>query len=297
MSVRMKEIMTMYKSAVFFAGSLAVFVAIAGVTSARAADIYAPSAGSLKDPVVQEQVILPEAEIYQEYAEWYVRADFGIGRFGHMDENAEASGTSFAVDGLDIDNLYSGSVGFGRYVTPNVRLGLDLDYRHDASSTFNTGDPAAVQALTNLGSIPLELSSTSVMLNAVYDFAPGRRFSPYIGGGIGWVFHNLELKGSSFSNDLNGDATMETASISTSESNSSSFAANVVTGVSVGLRQGLFLDVGYRFSYLGDADMNFDYSHPGSPPAMALPENGSGSIGLDDIMTHEFRIGLRYDLY
>ena len=67
----------------------------------------------------------------------------------------------------------------------------------------------------------------------------------------------------------------------------------LVTGVSVNIRQGLYLDVGYKFSYLGSASMDYDYSHD----AVDAGAVKSSSIELDDIFTHEFKIGLRYDLY
>ena len=47
----------MYTRAVFLAGSLMIATSS---PSAFAADIYAPSAGGLKDPVIQEEVILPK---------------------------------------------------------------------------------------------------------------------------------------------------------------------------------------------------------------------------------------------
>ena len=64
----------MFTRAVFIASSL---ILATGHSSAFAADIYAPSAGGYKDPIIQQEIILPEAETYQEYAEWYIRADVG----------------------------------------------------------------------------------------------------------------------------------------------------------------------------------------------------------------------------
>ena len=216
-----------------------------------------------------------------------------VGVFGDIDGNGSTTASNFSASSFDFDNFFAGGIGFGRYITPNVRLGLDLDYRHYTSSTYNVGTPTAVQ-LTNLGTIPLEVNSTSLMLNAVYDFTPSRRFSPYVGGGIGWAFHNLELKGSSYTNDVDlADGTAETGLVSSGGSSSSSaFAANVMAGVSVNIRKGLFLDVGYKFSYLGDADVDFRVSHNGT-----AGYTSAANIELEDLMTHEFKVGLRYDLY
>ncbi|MCP4935889.1 MAG: porin family protein [bacterium] len=276
--------------AVFFTSSL---ILTAGTSSALAADIYAPSAGGLKSPVIQEEVILPETTGYREYAEWYIRGDLGVGRFSDMNGSGEVEGTSFGMSDLDFDSVFSASVGFGRYITPHIRLGLDLDYRHHNTTTFDVGIPAGLPQLENFGNVPLEFNSSSIMFNAVYDFAPNRRFSPYLGGGVGWAFHQMDLGASTFYNDWDGDTTDEYGTVDTTKSSSNSFTANIVTGVSVNIRHGLFLDVGYKFSYLGNASMDYDYSHDDVDAGATK----SASIELDDIMTHEFKIGLRYDLY
>ena len=278
----------MYTRAVFIASSLLL---ASGSSSAIAADIYAPSAGGLKDPVYQEEVVIPEATVYQEYAEWYIRADIGVGQFSDLDAPGHVAGSAFKADDFSFDPFFSASLGFGRYITPNIRLGIDVDYRHNTDSTFNVGIPAAVPELENFGTLPLELNSTAVMVNAVYDFMPNRRYSPYLGGGIGWAFHQLSLDGNTFTNDATPGGALETGTVSATSSGSSSFAANLVTGVSVNVRHGLFLDVGYKFSYLGSASMDFNFTHDD------ITGTQSSTMELDDIMTHEFKIGLRYDLY
>ena len=306
----------MYTRAVFFASSL---ILTAGTSPALAADIYAPSAGGLKDPVIQQEMMLPEATVFQEYAQWYIRGDVGVGRIGTMDGKGEYGSSNFVANDINVNPVFSGSIGFGRYVTPHVRLGLDLDYRSGAISNFKTVNPAAVPNLPNLGTNffdrnnnQVDLNSFSVMVNAVYDFRPGKRWSPYIGGGIGWVSNDLKLKGSNYVTDLNDDDIPEIGHFSTSGSTTNSVAASVTTGVSVNISRGLFLDVGYKFSYLGNAGgTSYSWSHPGAPynpgdpadinrPPVAgtAPASGSGSLDIDDdILVHEFKIGLRYDLY
>ena len=266
----------------FAAGAIALACAL---TPAKAADIYAPSAGGLKDPV-GETTIIPDSIGYTETADWYIRADFGVNVMNAPDGSGNSEGTSYVIDGLDFDTLYSFSVGAGRYVTPNVRLGLDVEYRHDSKTNFdNGGIAAAMPELTNLGSIPLELSTTTLMLNAVYDFAPARRLSPYVGGGVGWAFHRLSFDGRTFSNGLG------TGTLGNTDGTSNSFAANLMAGVSWKMRQGMFVDMGYRATYLGDAEIDFDYNHPGAANDLRT------KLKVEDMMSHEFKIGLRYDLY
>ncbi len=283
----------MYIRAVLLTSGL--LFAATTTSSVMAADIYAPSAGGLKDPVISEEVIIPEATAFQQNAEWFIRGDIGFSNFGNIDGRGTSTAGNFAVNGLDMNTTFTGSVGFGRYATPNIRLGIDLEYRHDTDTNFATGTPTTAPGLVNLGSNPVELNTLSVMVSAIYDFRPGEHFSPYIGGGIGWASHNLTLKGTTYLTDLNGDLTNEIGSFSSGSSTSNSFAANFVTGVSINMRQGLFLDLGYKLSYLGNASTKFNYVHPGAPGILGA--SGTGSIELADMLTHEFKVGLRYDLY
>ncbi len=266
----------MYIRAVLFTSGL--LLAATTTSSVMAADIYAPSAGGLKDPVISEEVIIPEAIAFQQNAEWFIRGDIGFSNFGNMSGKGTSTAGNIAVNGPDANQTFTGSVGFGRYATPNVRLGIDLEYRHDTDVKFTAGAPATAAGLSGLGANPLQLNTLSLMVSAIYDFRPNERFSPYIGGGIGWASHNLTLKGNTFT---------------TGSSTSNSFAANFVTGVSLNMRQGLFLDMGYKLSYMGDASTNFSYS--AAAAAAATP--GTGTLTLTDMLTHEFKIGLRYDLY
>lgn len=275
---------------VFFAAGL---ILATGVPSANAADIYAPSAGGMKDTETEE-ILIPEARVFEETADWYVRGDLGVGNY-RTDDGTGYAGGAFGVDELDFDPVFSGSVGFGRYLSQNVRLGLDLAYRADVGSNFSGTE--SVETLTNLGTIPLELTTTSIMLNAIYEFRPQKRFSPYLGAGVGWAFHRLDLGGSSYTTDLDGDWTDEWGTVNVTGEESNHFAANLMAGVSVNLRPGWHLDMGYQFSYLGNANMDFEYSHPNPNDPLNPVVDQPGTIEIGDIMTHEFRIGLRYDIY
>lgn len=262
----------------------------AGASPSFAADIYVPTMGSLKDAATGEQVIVPEALAFQKSADWYIRGDLGVSRLSGFDTSGSADGTAYSVGGIDFDTVFSGSAGFGRYIIPQVRLGLDVEYRHSTDSRYSNGNIAAVAPnLTNVGTIPVELSTTSVMFNATYDFAPERWVSPYIGGSVGWAFHELKMKGSGYNNDV--PAVDTDWSIAGVDASSNHFAAAVSTGLSFRMRQDLFVDVGYKFSYLGSADVSYTTCET------SVPTCSDASLELEDLMSHEFKIGLRYDLY
>ncbi len=114
-----------------------------------------------------------------------------------------------------------------------------------------------------VGNAKFDFSSTVVLANIYYDFNRGGRFVPYIGAGIGFA-HN-ETSSGTVETPCGCDATIDKGS-------SNQFAAAAMAGVSWRIRGGettyvgglkdepvavsnghaLYLDVGYRFLYLGD---------------------------------------------
>jgi opacity protein-like surface antigen len=116
---------------------------------------------------------------------------------------------------------------------------------------------------------------------------------PYIGGGVGFA-HN-EISSGAIDSGSIGDGS------------SNSFAAAGMAGFSWRLRGGetrymggglkddvvavssgnaLYLDVGYRFLYLGDVKTG----------ELAWDSNEVDNAKVKDVTAHQIRIGLRYDL-
>lgn len=140
-----------------------------------------------------------------------------------------------------------------------------------------------------------DVSSTVVLANLYYDFNRGGRFIPYIGAGIGYA-HNSTSSGT-FS-----DCVCTTEFDGKSKDN---FAAAAMAGVSWRIRGGqttyvsgmkdepvavssgnaLYLDFGYRFLYLGDAET-----------AAYTADTTTSEEKLKSITAHQLRVGLRYDL-
>lgn len=274
------------------AGSLLL---VASAPAAHAADIYAPTYGSMKDLKAGEEVIIPEAQTFTESADWFIRGDVGFSAYGGYSKKGQNGADSFGMGGYDLDPMFSGSLGFGRYVTPQVRLGLDVDYRHSQRSGYDNTGLDTGSPIANIGVNELQFTSTAVMLSAIYDFAPDHFISPYIGGGIGWAFHEGKIKGDSFVNDFDGDGFDDNGTISGVDASSDSFTAAFMTGVSFRMRRDLYLDLGYKLTYLGDADAKFDYSVLSSDTGDTV--EGSGSLKIEDLLSHDVRVGLRYDLY
>ncbi len=137
-------------------------------------------------------------------------------------------------DGFDSGEItFDTGVGFvgaiGNALGNGARVELELGYR--------TNDLDEVK-IDGLGSASLDgdFSALSLMGNAYYDFPTSGKFSPFIGGGIGYA--NVEA-------DLD-DIDSEDDNV---------FAYQLMLGGSIAASENLYVDLQYRF--FGTEDPNF----------------------------------------
>jgi opacity protein-like surface antigen len=255
---------------------------LGGTQGALAADLY--GGGSFKDAPVMAP--MPAAS-----AGWYVRVAGGYNLFS--DPTIDVEGFNKTTNN-SIDNSWSVGGGIGRYFGLGFRGDITVDHLFDAGveGDINCG------CGTYVGTAKFDFSSTVVLANLYYDFNRGGRFVPYIGAGIGFA-HN-ETSSGVVDNSCFCIATIEKGS-------SNQFAAAGMAGVSWRLRGGettyvgglkdepvavnngraLYLDVGYRFLYLGSVntgDLVWASTNVGVDPK------------VKNITAQEVRVGLRYDL-
>ena len=189
---------------------------------------------------------VPPAVAIPDYSAWYLRGDIAWSFSG--DPELSQSGVSFFNE--DMDGTVAFGAGLGYYFLDNIRGDITADYRADA-------DVTGINSLTG-ARVQTELSSTVVLASLYYDIGGRDHITPYFGGGIGFTY-----------NDTGSD-------------NNIDFAAAATAGVTIGLRDGLLFDAGYRFLYLGEAE---------------TAATGAGAaLSIDDIYAHELRVGLRYEI-
>ncbi|MET0432224.1 MAG: outer membrane beta-barrel protein [Hyphomicrobium sp.] len=214
---------------------------------------------------------------------WYIRADGGYSWYPTPD-------TSFGTfENHDSKTVGAWTVGggIGQYYAWGFRGDITVDHMFDATS----------QSDFDFGSSRLDFNSTVVLANLYYEFNRGGRFVPYIGGGLGYA-HNQTNSGSV----VDGGVTSSVRGTSTDN-----FAAAAMAGVSwrlwggrtmyvsggtkdsepveVNTGNAMYLDVGYRFLYLGDVQ------------TASFDAGGTTAVEkLKDVTAHQIRIGLRYDL-
>lgn len=269
----------------------AAFV-LGGAAGASAADLYG---GSIKDgPMMAAPMPGPMPS-------WYVRIDGG---YAGYDAPAMTEEHYYDLTDTDIDNNWSLGGGIGRYFGNGFRGDITVDHHFESDASGNLADP-----LSDLPGVrTFGLKSTAVLANIYYDFDMGNRWTPYIGAGLGFS-HNSTSDGTV--TDPCGCLVGTIAGDSQTD-----VAAALMAGMSVKLRGGasggsfkdgyvvdtgrsLFLDVGYRFLYLGEAatgPVSATYTAPVTGGHAGTGGYVSEDPVVDEIHAHELRVGLRYNL-
>lgn len=258
---------------------LSAALVLGSALAASAADL---GGTSLKDAPVMEA--MPAAS-----PGWYIRADGGYNWF----TTPGFSAADLTTYDSSMDGSWSVGGGIGRYFGRGFRGDITVDYLFGAKT--NT---SFLCGCAEVGSTQFDVSSTVVLANLYYDFNRGGRFNPYIGAGVG------------FARNETSSATLEDPCGCTSSyggKSTNNFAAAAMAGISWRIRGGqttyiggmkdepvaissgnaLYLDFGYRFLYLGEAQT----------AAVYVPmADETVTTKAKDLTAHQLRVGLRYDL-
>ena len=267
----------------FFTG--AALLALTSVQS-QAGGIY-EEVGSMKD-TVSDAVMVPAPMPIPQTTAWYIRGDVG---YAAIDEVDLVEDNQYQLTGNNIDDSWSAGGGIGYYFTTRLRGDVTVDYITDAEIV---GDNLDATAPVGGGRREFEVASTVALANLYYDFDMHGKFSPYVGAGLGVAYNNVgagHATGTTYANGLQGviDGATET-----------NFAWALMAGASYEIHTGFRLDASYRYLNLGSAhtgaisDTTVDVNV--LPVLPRVPVNG-GSIKVDDVVVHQFRIGFRQDIW
>jgi len=185
---------------------------------------------------------------------WYLRGDIGYGFNSDPEFDTLPTGADFILEDADENVSFGGGIGYR--IWRGFRMDATLDYRLNAEYF----------AQLDSGSAPLnqftgDLDSLVGLINFYYDFDMGHRITPYVGAGVGFAHHWFD-----------GDDT---------DDSDTNFAWAIMAGVDIDLQDRWKLDIGYRYLDMGDGSFD-DKKTPGR------------SFEIDDIESHEIRVGLRY---
>ena len=161
------------------------------------------------------------------------------------------------------------------YDTGNWRGELEYSYR---SNDLDQIDPdGAGFSGWPAGYIGGDTTTHGVLFNLIYDFNKSDSFTPYLGAGVGLGFIDPDITGS-----VSPGAPTTPLSIAYSGSNKATLAYQGIAGVSIGLAQGLALDLSYR--YFSTLKETYTATINGAP----------GNVKLENA-SHTAFAGLRWD--
>jgi opacity protein-like surface antigen len=175
-----------------------------------------------------------------------------------FNEDPDMSRSGTAFTGTGMDDSWSIGGGIGYNFRDNIRGDVTIDHRIVTDVT-GTNPVTAIRSVA-------ELSSTVTLANLYYDIRGRDHFSPYVGVGLGFTLNEMEEKNGVTLDDDNID-----------------LAGALMAGFSYRLRDGWLFDAGYRFLYLGEAQTESTAT--------------IGALGVEEIYSHELRIGFRYELH
>ena len=133
-------------------------------------------------------LLLPIIPIHAEDDyQFYFSSAFNIGLSDVEDikNTAPINGNIRTIKDDDVTGGFSGAVG---YKWQQFRLEAEYlwRYRLDFGGHFEVDRTDS----TNFGT---NIQTQSIMLNAFWDFENQTKFTPYIGGGVGWTEHDAEI--------------------------------------------------------------------------------------------------------
>ena len=258
----------------------------AGMTAASAADL----GGSLKDYGAPMPVTMSSP------SSWYIRGDFTASSFDAPTIYEHDATSEYDLGQTKIGNNWGLGGGIGRYLGTNTRADITFDwYRKSTVSGFMSPivDGACGGCATNLpGEHKFDLQSRVGLLNFYYDFGQRGHFSPYVGAGIGVVWH--KTSNGTISGEFAGTPN-NVVSGTIDDKSSVKLAGALMTGFSVALRSNMHLDAGYRFLYMGKAETGAVRGTSTDLTNNLLTPPVYDDPTVTDINAHQFRVGVRYD--
>lgn len=307
-------------SNVFSRAVLAALALAAPLCSARAQapaldlglrGTIAPAYAGLSDMSdIPAPIPVPEAHPVREGFNYYVRTDIGFGMQGGNPSFSEAgrvyglgggtnnsSATPFTFGAGNFSALsdktadsFGGGIGFGAYLTPRLRGDITLEFRGERASdvygTYSyTSSGGANPTISGTLHDSMRLQSTLGLVNGYFDILPRGGISPYVGGGVGLVYHQVNR--SYLARETGGTAPLDITG--SQASTRMAFAAAAMAGITFAFDHRWAIDVNYRALYMQGATVTMTTS--------GLVQNQISTATIGDNWEHQIRLGLRFNIW
>lgn len=240
--------------------ALAVVMATASVGAGHSADLPGP-------------VGLPEltpATVAEFGSGWYLRGD--VGYVQYEDISSSVAGNTGALTST-IDDTFSLGLGFGTQFTNWFRADVTFDYFAPADLALGGSCVGCGIAFTGATT---SLESYLLLANAYVDLGTWWRVTPYVGAGIGAAFNSLD----------GTTLTPTTPSAIVNDNGDWDLAWALMAGAAFDVTSNWKVDAGYRYTDFGEVETEVATNIGG----VSL----TNPIVVNDITSHEFRIGFRY---
>ncbi len=212
---------------------------------------------------------------------WYLRGDIGWKKYTAPSAIFNAPAFGYTVPGTgDLLNETLGGTGiigfgFGYRFSPGFRADLTLDYEWAAPfrgelECVTCGTPPTLYSIETAN-----ITALTLLANAYWDIGKFGNVTPYFGAGLGVA--KLTTSSVAFTNPDLTTGTWTGAS-------TWNFAWALMAGVSYDLSPTTALDFNYRYAHLGNAQSG--------PTSL-----GGAPIQYNNINAHEFRVGVRYNIW
>jgi opacity protein-like surface antigen len=298
-----------------FLASLALAASFGGAVAQTSypdfslAPYSARSYAGLKDMSdIPAPIPVPEARPIPESFSYYLRTDIGYG-MGNKPSFSEAgrvygSGgptnfnttTPFGFGGSGFSSVsdktadsFAGGFGFGAYLTPRLRGDVTVEFRGeratDVYGTYSYASTGGAPAVNGSLHDSVRLLSTVGMINGYFDLLPRGGFTPYVGGGVGLVYHQINR--SYLSRETRSGVTSDVTGAE--GSTRTAFAAAAIAGFTYDIDHRWGIDINYRALYLQGASVTLRTS--------GLTTNQVTAATVGDNWEHQIRIGLRFNIW
>lgn len=280
---------------------LTSIAAALALTSSLAGTIVSPNIAMAADMLADETYEYTEVEFG---TGWYLRGDIG-GGLGNVTVDA-----NFVSGDVDLGNPITVSVAAGYTYAEGIRA--EFAFNQFSNMAFSSRDSASNCGSEDHDSDPLtaaipvtgdcftsanaDANASSLMANIYADLGTYFGLRPYIGAGAGAAYvswNNFSVNefcsGSSPTDcGTSGGVGLNTRYSGTYVTEETlTWAANAMMGVSYEVSRGVNLDLGYRFTYLGEA-------------GVARAADNAGNVQdfeIGNTAIHEVRLGLRYEIW
>ncbi|MBL4732606.1 MAG: porin family protein [Rhizobiaceae bacterium] len=254
-----------------------------------------------------DPTIIRAAETGVEYGSgWYLRGHLGYSKANSGNQVYTGDTVNFNLTRQDSDEQgYSAGLGFGYTFNPYFRMDVTADYYGDRNWTglsqrlaTRAGDTGGERYATD--NTAYELTNYSV--NGYVSLGRFGGFSPYIGAGVGladvkWANHVFT-----------GLCVMDVGEGCNGYDAHSSNSGRETTKLALGTLNGASDQV-VTYSLIGGFDyrldknwlIDFEYKHTNVPGGLSLQHRINNGVTVssvsEDFSVHDFRVGLRYEIW